>query len=95
VKRSGSDIAACNCGRVYNHAGWEHLVLIGGMDADDQRYPLKILELRNCLCGSTISLTRTSSAPTRESRGAAVTLLNFEATRQRAAREERKRRETY
>lgn len=88
-------VATCSCGRAYDHASWDRLILVGGMDANDPEAPAMILELRNCSCGSTITLARTASAPTEKSRKAAVTLLNFEATRQQAAREERKRRDSY
>ena len=78
------NIAACTCcNRTFTHAEWDRLVLIGGMDANDRHNPLKVLELRNCPCGSTISLARTASAPTHKSREAAVNLLNFEANRQK------------
>ena len=74
-------LAGCACGLSFDHAGWERLRLVGGMDADDPDKPTLILELRNCSCGSTISLARVSSAPTRASREAAVRLLTFEAER--------------
>lgn len=89
------NVATCGCGLVYDRPAWERLVLVGGMDANDEEHPTEILELRNCACGSTIAVIRTASAPTEESRMAAVSLLNFEATRQKAAREERKRRDSY
>jgi cyanophycinase-like exopeptidase len=89
------NIATCHCGLTYDRAAWERLLLIGGMDADDEEHPTEILELRNCTCGSTIAVIRVASAPTEKSREAAVKLLNFEATRQKAAREERKRRDSY
>lgn len=76
-------VASCSCGLAYDHAGWDRLLLVGGMDADDPEAPATVLELRNCVCGSTIALARTASAPTQRSREAAVNLLNFEAARQK------------
>ena len=80
-------ITSCACGLTYNHLAWERLTLVGGMDAHDPIFPRKILELRNCNCGSTISVPHSASIPTKKSREAAVKLLNFEAKRQKMTRE--------
>lgn len=46
----------CACGRVYPPSLWRALPLVGycaaGLDGDDTRG----LELRNCLCGSTLAV---------------------------------------
>lgn len=80
------NVASCSCSRTFDHAAWDRLALVGGMDANDPEAPTTILELRNCFCGSTIALARTASAPTQKSRKAAVNLLNLEAKRQRERR---------
>lgn len=87
------NIATCKCGLTYDRDAWDRLLLLGGMDADDPNFPRDILEIRNCSCGSSIAVIRKASAPTEKSRQAAIDLLNFEAKRQKSAREERKQRE--
>lgn len=43
----------CSCGRSYNKAEWLKLEYVG-LHRDP--YPYPDLELRNCICGSTISV---------------------------------------
>lgn len=45
-------IVACKCGRAYREATWQALRLAGYVED---------LELRECLCGSTISVVRTQA----------------------------------
>jgi hypothetical protein len=42
-------VKVCGCGRPYTAAGWARLPRVGVQDDGVER-----LELRNCLCGSTI-----------------------------------------
>jgi hypothetical protein len=43
--------ARCRCGKQYSEAQWTRLQLVGRESVDDEP-----LELRVCLCGSTISV---------------------------------------
>ena len=48
-------VKTCGCGRSYPRAGWEVLERLGVCGCFLER-----LELRNCLCGSTIAIDVTS-----------------------------------
>jgi len=41
----------CACGRSYSEAEWETLPYVGVQKIDDER-----LEIRNCVCGSSITV---------------------------------------
>jgi hypothetical protein len=43
---------ACACGRAYTQEQWTTLRLVGAQDDEDAE-----LEMRVCVCGSTISVT--------------------------------------
>ena len=51
-------IKHCACGRVLDEAAWRELRLVGGMDPEDDERPDYILELRNCICGTTLAIER-------------------------------------
>jgi hypothetical protein len=55
----------CACGRSISPESWKRLPLVG--TADDGREIGELIELRNCVCGSTIAKAigahRPSSAP--------------------------------
>ena len=51
-------IKHCACGRVLDEAAWRELRLVGGMDPEDDERPEYILELRNCICGTTLAIER-------------------------------------
>jgi hypothetical protein len=56
-------VAECGCGRGYDEDGWKALSPIGLQEMPgDAESPAVLLELRACVCGSTISYgsTRTS-----------------------------------
>jgi hypothetical protein len=46
----------CACGRQLTQEAWEALRIVGGLDPEDNEDPSYILELRNCTCGSTLSI---------------------------------------
>lgn len=46
-------IKECACGRRYGESAWERLYYVG-IHRDERPYP--DLELRNCVCGSTIAV---------------------------------------
>jgi hypothetical protein len=56
-------IKKCGCGRTYDKKAWDRLLFVGIQNdwANDQEY----LELRNCFCGSTISLRKSVRLPRR------------------------------
>lgn len=47
----------CSCGTSYARSEWSALRLVGLMEVEDV-----LLELRNCRCGSTISVSRRMTA---------------------------------
>lgn len=51
--RYGDDVKRCACGERYTLAAWRRLDRVGLMQLDADG---PALELRNCRCGSTISL---------------------------------------
>lgn len=56
--RYSEDVKRCACGRRYTLAAWRALERIGVMRLDEDG---PTLELRNCWCGSTISLVITKA----------------------------------
>lgn len=58
ISRDSADIAfvwvkPCGCGRAYGIAAWSALAYVGRMPSGEEGVEL---ELRNCVCGSTISI---------------------------------------
>lgn len=53
----------CGCQREYDEDKWGSLRLVGGYDPDNSESPERILEMRDCTCGSTIVIARYVSEP--------------------------------
>jgi hypothetical protein len=54
---AASAFKVCGCGRPYTRAGWDRLPFVGVQDDGVER-----IELRNCVCGSTIAVALGMSA---------------------------------
>lgn len=54
-------LKVCACGRSFTRSTWSALPFVG--TADNGRERGELLELRNCLCGSTISIAIGEHAP--------------------------------
>lgn len=54
-------VKVCGCGMPYTAAGWNRLLLVGEMDDGVDR-----IEIRQCVCGSTIAVLLGPSLPTVE-----------------------------
>jgi hypothetical protein len=56
-KRIDTNPKACGCGLVHDTAAWESLPSRGVQAFDaDATGPAEAIELRNCLCGSTLAV---------------------------------------
>lgn len=54
-------VARCPCGKAYSRVAWEKLSFVGLQDIAEDEFPpdpnvSRVLELRNCTCGSTRGL---------------------------------------
>lgn len=56
LRESRRIVKVCSCGRGYTQKGWEKLRLVGRMHVPaDEGEPAYELEMRDCVCRSTIS----------------------------------------
>lgn len=46
----------CGCGACYCEPAWQRLPYVGRIDSEDDHGNPCVAELRNCTCGSTISV---------------------------------------
>lgn len=49
-------IKQCSCERTFTQASWNALVLAGTLETEDDAGQPTTLELRHCVCGSTIAI---------------------------------------